>query len=69
MVTQTPEGEAATTTHWGEYSGTHRAHQAVVAWCIANERALDGVSWEVYGRWTEDPAQRRTDVYYLLVPG
>ena len=26
----------------------------------------DRTSWEVYGHWSEDPAQLRTDVFYLL---
>ncbi len=65
-VTETPAGEAAHTTHWGEYSAIPRAHDAVFAWCIANERALAGPSWEVYGHWSDDPAGRRTDVYHLL---
>jgi hypothetical protein len=25
-----------------------------------------GTSWDVYGDWEEDPAKRRTDVYFLL---
>jgi hypothetical protein len=24
------------------------------------------VNWEVYGDWDDDPARRRTDVYFLL---
>jgi hypothetical protein len=24
--------------------------------------------WEVYGDWEDDPARRRTDVYFLLEP-
>jgi effector-binding domain-containing protein len=68
VVTATPAGEAAQTTHWGEYSELHRAHQTIIAWCVANERALAGVNWEVYGHWSEDPSKRRTDVYYLLAP-
>ncbi|HEU5219916.1 MAG TPA: GyrI-like domain-containing protein [Gemmatimonadales bacterium] len=68
VVTSTPAGEAAHSTHWGDYAGIGRAHQAVIAWCISNERALAGPSWEVYGHWSDDPAEVRTDVYYLLVP-
>jgi hypothetical protein len=26
------------------------------------------VSWEVYGDWAEDAADRRTDVYFQLRP-
>lgn len=68
VCVETPAGEAAHTTHWGEYSGIARANEAIIAWCMANERALAGPSWEVYGHWSDDPARRRTDVYYLLQP-
>lgn len=61
-----PAGEVATTTHWGDYAGLGSAHAAIVAWCRAHGRELAGPRWEVYGHWSDDPAQRRTDVYYLL---
>ena len=54
------------TTHQGEYGGLYAANAAVSAWCRAHDRPLAGPSWEVYGHWHEDPAQLRTDVYYLL---
>ncbi len=61
-----PAGDAATTAHWGPYPLLGGAHDAVHQWC--NERGLKMVRpcWEVYGHWTDDPAQLRTDVYYLL---
>lgn len=62
----TPGGLAAMTTHQGEYGGSYAANAAVSAWCRAHDRPLAGPSWEVYGHWHEDPAQLRTDVYYLL---
>jgi Metal binding domain of Ada len=37
------------------------------AWKAAG-RQRAGTSWEVYGDWEEDPAKRRTDVYFLLEP-
>lgn len=60
-----PVGEVATTTHIGPYSGLRAANDAIQQWCRDNSRAVAGVSWEVYGHWsnTEPP---RTDVYYLL---
>ena len=61
-----PAGEVAATTHWGDYAGLGDAHGAVIAWCRANGRELAGPRWEVYGHWSDDPAQRRTDVYHLL---
>ena len=33
-------------------------------WPVLREPA--GVNWEVYGDWDDDPAKRRTDVYFLL---
>lgn len=67
-LSATPEGEAATTTHWGAYSGLGAAHAAVVSWCRDAGHSLTGVSWEVYGHWTDDPAELRTDIYYLVKP-
>jgi len=64
--TQVPPGEVATVTHWGDYAKLGDAHEAVVSWCRANGRALSGTSWEVYGHWTSNPVDQRTDVFYLL---
>jgi len=63
---ETPRGIAAMTTHRGDYGGLGQANAAILAWCRAHDRALAGPSWEVYGHWHADPAQLRTDVYYLL---
>ena len=65
---QTPHGVAATTTHVGDYGRLGGAHAAILAWCRANNRSPAGPSWEVYGHWHADPAQLRTEVYYLLQP-
>ena len=63
---ETPSGVAAVTTHHGEYGRLGEANAAILAWCRANDRVCAGPSWEVYGHWHADPAQLRTDVYYLL---
>jgi effector-binding domain-containing protein len=63
---ETPHGIAAMTTHGGDYGGLGDANAAILAWCRANGRQRAGPSWEVYGHWQADPAQLRTDVYYLL---
>jgi len=63
-----PTGEVAVTTHWGDYARLGVAHAAVLAWCRASGREPTGTRWEVYGHWTDDPTQRRTDVYYELRP-
>ena len=66
---ETPSGTAAMTTHYGDYGALGDANAAILAWCRAQGRERAGPSWEVYGHWHDDPAQRRTDVYYLLQPG
>jgi hypothetical protein len=50
----------------GDYARIGEANAAIIAWCRANDRLRAGPSWEVYGHWTDDPAQLRTDIYYLL---
>jgi effector-binding domain-containing protein len=65
-LTSTPEGEAATTAHYGDYSAMAPAYAALARWCAENGRQRAGVNWEVYGDWDDDPAKRRTDVYFLL---
>jgi len=54
------------TTHCGDYGRLDEANAAILAWCRENDRQLAGPSWEVYGHWHEDPAQLRTEIYYLL---
>jgi effector-binding domain-containing protein len=68
VCSSTPAGTVATTTHLGPYNRLHEAHGAVLKWCSDHGHALAGPSWEVYGHWTDDPSQLRTDVYYLLQP-
>ena len=63
---ETPSGVAAMTTHHGDYGRLGEANAAILAWCRANDRVRADPSWEVYGHWHADPAQLRTDVYYLL---
>jgi predicted transcriptional regulator YdeE len=64
----TPAGEAAATTHFGDYAELSAAYGALEQWCAANSRRPAGTNWEVYGDWDDDPARRRTDVYFLLEP-
>ena len=68
VCSDAPGGLVATTTHWGDYGALGAAHEAVVDWCRAEGHTLAGVSWEVYGHWSDDPATRRTDVFHLLQP-
>ena len=63
---ETPSGEVAWASHYGDYSRMHGAYDAIEEWVRANHRASAGVGWELYGDWDEDPAKVRTDVYVLL---
>jgi effector-binding domain-containing protein len=65
---ETPAGEVAAVTHVGPYDRLGEAHAAVHAWCTAHGRAFAGLSWEIYGDWSEDPAKLVTEVQYLLKP-
>jgi effector-binding domain-containing protein len=44
------------------------AHDAVVSWSRANGHRLSGCRWEIYDHWRDDqdPADYRTEVYWLL---
>jgi hypothetical protein len=64
----TPSGEAATIAHFGEYSEMEPAYAALERWCASNQRDRTGVNWEVYGDWEDEPAKRRTDIYFGLAP-
>ena len=67
-LTGTPSGEVATVAHFGDYSQMDPAYKTLERWCADNERRRTGVSWEVYGDWEDDPAKRRTDIYFGLEP-
>jgi hypothetical protein len=62
----TPAGIVATTTYMGPYDRMKPAHDAIHSWVRENGRRFAGPSWEVYGHWSDDPAQLRTDIFYLL---
>ena len=61
-----PAGKVAATVHRGPYAGLASAHRAVIDWCAAHGWRLAGPRWEVYGPHRDDPAELRTEVYYLL---
>jgi effector-binding domain-containing protein len=63
-----PAGPIAYTKHIGPYDRLHGAHEAVLRWCADRGLTLAGPSWEVHGHWVENPAELRTEVYYLLRP-
>jgi effector-binding domain-containing protein len=61
-----PGGTVATAVHLGPYHRLGEAHEAICRWCQDHQHELAGLNWEIYGHWVDDPAQLRTDVYYLL---
>ena len=63
---ETPSGEVATTVHTGPYDRLGAAHDAIHAWCAANNRKIAQASWEIYGDWNDDPARLETTIRYLL---
>ncbi|MES1200318.1 MAG: GyrI-like domain-containing protein [Pseudomonadota bacterium] len=62
----TPAGEVAIALHVGGYDTLHLAHEAVHAWLAQSGRTSAGISWELYGDPSPDPAKTETRVYYLL---
>jgi effector-binding domain-containing protein len=66
FCSSTPGGEVVTTAHIGPYDRLGEAHQALQQWIADHNRTLAGPSWELYGHWTDDVTQLRTDVFYLL---
>jgi effector-binding domain-containing protein len=63
---QTPTGEVARTVHVGPYDRLGDAHNAIRAWCAANNRKIAQASWEIYDDWNDDPALLETTIKYLL---
>jgi effector-binding domain-containing protein len=70
VCSATPAGVVASAVHFGPYAGLGAAHDAIHAWCRANDTHRAGPSWEVYGHWQAEwntnPSAIRTDVFYLL---
>ena len=66
VAASTPAGQVAWTLHVGPYDGLGGAHDAIHAWRAAHGREFAGVSWEIYGDWTDDPAKLEVCVVYLL---
>ncbi|HZQ49445.1 MAG TPA: GyrI-like domain-containing protein [Candidatus Dormibacteraeota bacterium] len=67
-LTETPEGEAAIAVHRGPYDRMRDAYDAIAQWMAANHRNAAGVSWEIYGDPTPDPADTSTTIVQLLQP-
>jgi effector-binding domain-containing protein len=65
--TATPAGEVAAAVHVGPYDQMRETHDAIHAWAADNNMTFAGKSWEIYGDWTDDPANLETRVEYLLL--
>jgi len=63
---ETPAGEVARTVHVGPYDRLGDAHNAIHAWCAANNPPIARASWEIYGDWNNDPARIETTLKYVL---
>jgi effector-binding domain-containing protein len=64
--TNTPAGEAAIAVHKGSYDQLRATHDAVHQWASSHKRTFAGLSWEIYGDWSDDPTNLETTVVYLL---
>jgi len=63
---ETPAGTVATAVHRGPYDLLRGTHDATHAWSAREGRHFAGLSWEIYGDWSDDPAKLETTVCYLL---
>ena len=70
VISATPAGLVAHTTHFGPYNGLGAAHDAIKRWCEANGHRRAGPNWEIYGHWEQawntNPALIRTDVFHQI---
>jgi effector-binding domain-containing protein len=66
VFAHTPAGHVASTMHIGPPDALASANAAIEAWCVAHQRSLAGVSWEIYGDPGDDPATLEVQVLYLL---
>jgi effector-binding domain-containing protein len=65
-ATETPGGEAAVAVHRGSYDRLNEAYQAIEKWMGDNRRDPAGLTWEIYGDPTPNPADTETTVVQLL---
>jgi effector-binding domain-containing protein len=64
--THTPAGHVAWTRHLGPADRLADAYAAIDAWCVANDRSLAGIAWEIYGDPGDGPASFEVRVVQLL---
>jgi hypothetical protein len=63
---ETPAGVVAMAVHRGPYDLLRGTHDAIHAWSAREGRRFAGLSWEIYGDWSDDPAKLETTICYLL---
>lgn len=61
-----PAGRVVATVHRGPYERLGHAHDAVHRWAAAHGHLLSRIRWEIYGDWSDDPADLETEVRWLL---
>ena len=66
VASATPSGRAATALHIGPYDRLGETYDAMNRWVAARGEKLGDTFWEVYGDWTDDPAELETRIYHLL---
>jgi DNA gyrase inhibitor GyrI len=66
QCTMTPGGRVARLRHQGDYDKLPALHEELRQWCRDQGHAFSGLHWVRYSHWHENPAQRVTDIYYLL---
>ena len=64
--TQAPAGVVAMAVHVGAYDRMKETHDTIHAWRKANNQVFAGMSWEIYGDWSDDPSKLETTIVYLL---
>jgi len=62
----TPKGQALTSTHEGSYDALHESHDQLLEWARTSQVRLAPVSWEIYGKWSDEPSALRTELFHLL---
>lgn len=63
-----PGGRVITAPHWGDYGKMRETYDVLHAEVAARRLRRIGMSLEVYGDWSDDPAKVRTDLsLYLAV--
>ncbi len=66
LASELPAGRTAMAMHRGDYARLGATHRAVNEFAEAEELALAGPRWEIYGHWRENPDELETEVYWLL---